>query len=76
MRNVSEKNCAEETKTRILYSITFISEHRALYDIMWKNMVQPDRPQTTIWRMRFACWIAKATDTHSEYVILISFARE
>jgi hypothetical protein len=23
-----------------------------------------------IWRMRFACWITKATDTHSEYVIL------
>jgi hypothetical protein len=26
-------------------------------------MVQPDRPQMTIWRMRFACWITKATDT-------------
>ena len=23
--------------------------------------------------MRFACWIFKATDTHSEYVILIEF---
>jgi hypothetical protein len=23
-------------------------------------------------RMRFACWITKATDTHSEYVILLS----
>ena len=27
-------------------------------------------------RMRFAFWIAKATDTHSEYVILIVFARQ
>ena len=26
-----------------------------------------------IWRMRFACWITKATDTHSENVILIAF---
>jgi hypothetical protein len=26
----------------------------------------------TVWRMRFACWIAKATNTHSEYVILIA----
>jgi hypothetical protein len=25
-----------------------------------------------IQRMRFACWITKATDTHSEYVILIA----
>ena len=24
-------------------------------------------------RMRIACWILKATDTHSEYVILIAF---
>jgi hypothetical protein len=26
-------------------------------------------------RMRFACWITKATDTHSEYLILIAFPR-
>ena len=28
----------------------------------------------TIWRMRIACWITKAANTHSEYVILIDFA--
>jgi hypothetical protein len=27
-------------------------------------------------RMRFACWITKATDTHSEYVVLIAFPRQ
>ena len=27
----------------------------------------------TIRRMRIACWIPKATDTHSQYVILIVF---
>ena len=27
----------------------------------------------TIWRMRTACWIAKATNIHSEYVTLIVF---
>ena len=27
----------------------------------------------TIWRMRIACWITKATNTHSQYVILIAF---
>jgi len=26
--------------------------------------------------MRFACWIPKATDTHSEYVIFIVFPRQ
>ena len=27
-------------------------------------------------RMRFACWINEATDTHSEYLTLIAFARQ
>ena len=40
---------------------------------MWNNTVESDRPQMTIWRMRAACLIAKATDKHSEYVILIAF---
>jgi len=38
--------------------------------LMWKNLVEPDTPQM-IWRTRCACWITKATGTHSEYVILI-----
>jgi hypothetical protein len=32
-----------------------------------------DWTHTTKWSMRFACWKIKVTDTHSEYVILISF---
>ena len=37
-------------------------------------MVQPDRPQVIIIRrMRFAWCKPNATDTHSEYVILIAF---
>jgi len=27
----------------------------------------------TIWRMRIACWIPKATDTHSDNVTFITF---
>ena len=37
---------------------------------MWKKYVQPYRPHMAIWRI--ACWITKATDEHSEYVILIA----
>jgi len=36
-------------------------------------MVEPEAPQMIIWRMRIACWLTKAKDTHSEYVILIAF---
>jgi len=41
---------------------------------MWKNIVEPGKPQITIWRMRIACWITKVTNAHSEYVILIAVA--
>jgi hypothetical protein len=40
---------------------------------MWKDIVEPARPQMTIWDMRIAYWIPKATNTHSEYVIVIAF---
>jgi hypothetical protein len=42
---------------------------------MWKNIVERDRPQMT-WRMRIACWINRAADTHSEQKILIAFPRQ
>jgi hypothetical protein len=36
-------------------------------------MLQPDRPQIKVRRMCIEYWITKATDTHSEYIILIIF---
>ena len=53
---------ADKIETKILCSITF-AESRSIYEIMWKNTVGRDRPQMTIWRMRIACCIIKATDT-------------
>jgi hypothetical protein len=32
----------------ILCSITFLPKNRAVYEIMWKNTVQPDKPQMAI----------------------------
>jgi hypothetical protein len=48
-------------------------ENRAVYEIMWKNVLELGRPQMTIWRTDIACSIPKATNTHSEYVILNAF---
>jgi len=36
----------------------------AMYEIMWKNIVEPDTPNKIIWHMCFACWIAKAANTY------------
>ena len=45
----------------------------SLNERMWKNIIQPGRPQMTIWRIRIADWISKATNTHSEYELLVAF---
>jgi hypothetical protein len=71
MRNVSDKSCRENQNTHFVFS-NFSSENRAVYETIWKNIVEPGRPQTTLRRMRTACWINKAIQTHSEYVILIA----
>jgi len=44
-----------------------------VYGRSWKTTLESDRPQTTIWRMRIACWITKATNQHREYVVLTAF---
>ena len=41
-----------------------------------KRFVQPERPPMTIWRIRIACWITKATSTHSFYLIIIIFSQQ
>ena len=58
MRNVSNIRYNENQNTHFMFSN--FSENRAIYGIMSKNMVESERPQTTIWR-RITCWISKAT---------------
>jgi hypothetical protein len=48
---------------------------------LWDNVEKYGRARQAtdgniIRRMRFACWVTKATDTHSEYVILTVFQRQ
>jgi len=42
---------------------------------MWKKYGKT-KDDNVIRRMRFACWLNKATDTHSDYVIFIAFQRQ
>jgi hypothetical protein len=66
----------EKIKTHFVFNKFSFSKNRAVYEIMWKNIVKSDRPQATIWCMRIACWIPKTTNTHSEYVMFIAFAMQ
>jgi hypothetical protein len=47
MRKFSGEICGEN-QGAILFSINLFTENRAIYEIKWKNVVQPDRPQMTI----------------------------
>jgi hypothetical protein len=37
------------------------------------NTVEPDRPQMTVWCMRIACWVTKATNTHTQNMNMFFF---
>jgi len=58
----------ENIITHILCSITF-------YELTCKNTIQATRvtDHNIVRRKRFACWVTEATNTHSEYVVFISF---
>ena len=54
----------EIIKIHILCRIKFF-ENRAVCGIMSKDLMEPERPQMTIWR-RVACWISKTTRTEAQ----------
>jgi hypothetical protein len=72
-----QTHAVEKIKTHILCSITFPwNSYR-----WWDNAEKCGRTRQTteddiLRRMRIAWWITKVTNTHSEYVILIVFARQ
>jgi hypothetical protein len=60
MKDISDK-VVEEIKAHIL--LNFFPENSALYEIKWKNILEPVRPQMAIWHMLIACGILEATNT-------------
>jgi hypothetical protein len=72
-----KKKILEKIKTQILRSITLFRKSRCLWDNMERygtaRQVTDDK---ILWCIRFACWIAKATNTHSECEIRIACAQQ
>jgi len=63
--------CRENQNNLLCSVTTFWKSCR--YQIMWKYMVQSDRPHMKMCYMRLVCRIHKATNTQSEYVMLVAF---
>jgi len=76
MRYVFEKSCRRNENTCFIFNNSFLKSF-----LFWVNVKKFGRNRQAtddniIWRMCFACWMTKARDTHSEYVILIAFPRQ
>jgi hypothetical protein len=65
----------EKIRTHILCPVLF-PENSAVCDLQWKNWARQAKHDSIIRRMLFAHWIAEATLSLSEYVILIASARQ
>jgi len=52
----------QKIKIHNLFSVTF--KNLATDEVMWKNTVEPNRFQMTVWSMRFVCCIPKALNPH------------
>jgi hypothetical protein len=71
-----ETKVVEKIKTDLLCSVIFFSlKNLSVNEIKKKNivLVEPGRSQMKTRCMHIACWISKAANTHSEYVIFIAF---
>ena len=76
MRNVSDKSYRENQNTQFGFN-KFFPKIMLFYEIMWKNMVQPDKLQMT--RQYSACSLHAGQlrlQTHSEYITLSAFAQQ
>jgi hypothetical protein len=58
-KNFSDRSYTENQNARFTFSIFFF-ENCAVYEIIWKNAVEPRMPQMKIRRVLFACQITKA----------------
>jgi len=47
MKNVSDEKYKEKSKLTF-YAPKYFYENRAIYEMIWKNMVDPDRPKMPI----------------------------
>jgi len=54
MRNVWDKICRANQNTHFMFNTLFF-ENGAIYEIIWKNIVQSNRPQLTVWCRHIAC---------------------
>ena len=54
MGNVLDEICRQNQNSRFMFNSIFFFENHAVHEIIWKNSVQPDRSQMTVYYGAFA----------------------
>jgi hypothetical protein len=77
MRNFSNNICREIQNTHFMFN-NFFPENCTVYEIMCKTYGRggQDTGDNIIRHVRFLCWITKARNANSEYVMLVAFPRQ
>ena len=70
MKNVSGICCTENQNAHFMFKF-FFPENLCVCEIVCENIIQPDRPQMTIWRIRFTCCITLQTHTQNMQYLFI-----
>jgi hypothetical protein len=72
MRNISNINCRENQNTGFIFN-NFPPENRAVYEIMWRKLVESERPQMTT--QHGACALHAGQLQLQTHVIVTVFSR-
>jgi len=76
MRNVSDWSCRAYQNTHLTFN-NFVFKLCRLWENVEKYCGSGQATGDNITRRkRCACWTTKATDTHTEYIILLAFRRQ
>jgi hypothetical protein len=71
LKNVTNRICRENQIAHFLFNIPH-PRKSCPYEVTWKKYGRAT-DKNIAQRMRIACWITKAADTHSEYEIFLLF---
>ena len=61
----------DKIKTHFMWSVTFFF-NRTVYEIMRENVPRARQVTHDIRRMRNACWVPKATNTHTQFALKLT----
>ena len=77
MRNILDKSCRQNQNTHLMFNFFFFRKSCPLcHNVQKYSAARWTTDDHIIQRMRTECWITKATETHSEHILLIAFPRQ